>query len=66
LEGGLLYFNEDKKALIASKEIFGRKIANNLQNYYIRYNNLLTQNLENKKCPNKFLDAHDHSWMFTI
>jgi len=54
------YFNEKKEKISDSKEIFGKKIANNLQNSYLKgINYLLTKNLENHMCPNKFLEEYD-------
>ena len=54
------YFNENKQQIIDSRESFGRKLANNLQNSYLKgVNYLITQNLESKRCPNKFLEDHD-------
>ena len=54
------YFNEKKEKVIDSKEMFGKKIANNLQNSYLKgVNHLLNQNLENRRCPNKFLEDYD-------
>jgi len=54
------YFNEKKEKISDSKEMFGKKIANNLQNSYLKgINYLLTQNLENHRCPNKFLEEYD-------
>ena len=54
------YYNEKKEKIIDNKEVFGRKIANNLQNSYLKgVNYLITQNLENHKCPNKFLEEYD-------
>lgn len=54
------YYNEKKVKMHDSKEIFGRKIANNLQNTYLKgVNHLITTNLENRRCPNKFLEEYD-------
>ena len=54
------YFNEKKEKVIDSKEIFAKKLANNLQNSYLKgVNHLLNQNLENRRCPNKFLEDYD-------
>ncbi len=54
------YFNENKERTIDSKELFGRKLANNVQKSYLKgVNYLITQNLENNMCPNKFLEDYD-------
>ena len=54
------YFNEKKEKIIDSKELFARKIANNLQNSYLKgVNHLIKENLENHRCPNKFLEDYD-------
>src|SRR5260221_64032 len=58
------YFNEKKEKMRENKELFGRKLANNLQNSYLKgINYLITQNLDNRQCPNKFLEDYDiQSW----
>ena len=54
------YYNENKELVRDTKELFGRKLANNLQNSYLKgVNHLITDNLENKRCPNKFLEDYD-------
>ena len=54
------YFNEKKEKISDSKEMFGRRIANNLQNSYLKgVNHLINKNLESRGCPNKFLDDYD-------
>ena len=54
------YYNEKKELVKETKELFGRKLANNLQNSYLKgVNFLLTRNLENRGCPNKFLEEYD-------
>jgi len=54
------YFNEEKKIVVDSKELFGKKIANNIQNSYLKgINYLINQNLNNNLCPNKFLEEYD-------
>ncbi len=46
--------------VIDNKELFGRKLANNLQNSYLKgVNYLITCNLNNRMCPNKFLEEYD-------
>lgn len=54
------YFNEKKEKVINNKKLFGRKLANNLQNSYLKgVNYLIMKNLENHRCPNKFLEDYD-------
>jgi len=54
------YYNEKKEIIRDNKEVFGRKLASNLQNSYLKgVNCLITHNLENRKCPNKFLEDYD-------
>ena len=56
----ITYYNEKKEKTIDSKESFGRKLANNLQNSYLKgVNYLITQTLTNRHCPNKFLEEYD-------
>ena len=56
----ITYYNENKEKIVDSKELFGKKIANNLQNSYLKgVNHLINQNLENRRCPNKFLEEYD-------
>ena len=56
----IAYFNEKKEKIIDSKELFGRKLANNLQNSYLKgVNYLITKNLDNHLCPQKFLEDYD-------
>ena len=56
----IAYYNENKEIVRDTKELFGRKLANNLQNSYLKgVNHLITDNLENKRCPNKFLEDYD-------
>ena len=59
------YYNDKLERIIDFKgQRLGRILANNLQNSYLKgVNYLITQNLENHKCPNKFLDDYDvQSW----
>ena len=61
----LEYFNEKKERIIDYKgERLCRILANNLQNSYLKgVNYVINRNLENKLCPNKFLDDYDiQSW----
>ena len=54
------YYDEKKNKVIDNKESFGRKLANNLQNSYLKgVNHLLNNNLNNRLCPNKFLEEYD-------
>ena len=54
------YFNEKTEKVIENKELFGRKLANNLQNSYLKgVNYLINKNLDNHLCPNKFLEEYD-------
>ena len=54
------YFNEKKEKIVDTKDLFGRKLANNLQNSYLKgVNHLINKNLENHRCPNKFLEEYD-------
>jgi hypothetical protein len=57
----LIYYRDKENQLVTeSKEVFGRKLANNLQNSYLKsVNYLITRNLENKTDPNKFLAEYD-------
>jgi len=54
------YLNEKNEKIQDSKELLGRKLANNLQNSYLKgVNYLITKNLEMHGCPNKFLEEYD-------
>jgi len=54
------YYDENRVKMNDSKEIFGRKLANNLQNTYLKgVNYLILSNLENRQCPNKLLEDYD-------
>ena len=54
------YRNENNEIVRDTKELFGRKLANNLQKSYLKgVNFLLTRNLESRGCPNKFLEEYD-------
>ena len=56
----ITYYNENKEKVIDSKELFGKKLANNLQNSYLKgVNHLINENLKNNRCPNKFLEDYD-------
>ena len=54
------YFNEKNERVVDTKELFCKKIANNLQNSYLKgVNYLINRNLDNNLCPNKFLEEYD-------
>ena len=54
------YFDQNKKVVVDDKAQFGRKLANNLQNSYLKgVNYLINKNLEDHRCPNKFLEDYD-------
>ena len=55
------YFNEKKQRVVDNRGVqLGRKLANNLQNSYLKgVNYLISQNLDNRLCPNKFLAEYD-------
>lgn len=54
------YYNENHEKVIDNKESFGKKIANNLQNSYLKgVNYLINKNLGNNMCPNRFLEEYD-------
>ena len=56
----IAYFNEKKEKVIDNIEVFGRKLANNLQKSYLKgVNYLIRKNLDNRLCPNKFLEEYD-------
>lgn len=54
------YLNENQDIVRDTKELFGKKIANNLQNSYLKgVNYLLNNALNSRLCPNKFLEEYD-------
>ena len=54
------YFDENGNTVIDNKTQLGRKLANNLQNSYLKgVNYLINKNLDNRGCPNKFLEDYD-------
>jgi hypothetical protein len=54
------YYDENQTKILDSTKVFSRKLANNLQNSYLKgVNYLITVNLENRGCPNKFLGDYD-------
>ena len=61
----IAYLDENKQKIIDIKGIqLGKKLANNLQNSYLKgVNYLIKRNLDQQQCPNKFLDDYDvQSW----
>jgi hypothetical protein len=56
----IFYCNDQNKMITENKEAFGYKLANNLQNTYLKgINHLITKNLDHKCDPNKFLQNYD-------
>ncbi len=54
------YFNELKEKVIDNRESFGKKLANNLQNSYLKgVNHLINETLDSNGCPNKLLEEYD-------
>jgi hypothetical protein len=54
------FYNGKKELTVEKKIQFIRKIANNLQNCYLRIINHVTiENLNNQRCPNKLLGEYD-------
>lgn len=54
------YFDENKVKTCDSKQQFGQKLTNNLQNSYLKgINHVINENLDNHRCPNKFLEEYD-------
>ena len=55
------YFNENKEKIIDKRGIqLGKRLANNLQNSYLKgVNYLILKNLDNHSCPNIFLEQYD-------
>ena len=54
------YYNEKKEKVRDTKELFGKKLANNLQNSYLKgVNYLINRNLETRSCPLRFLEEYD-------
>ena len=63
--GKIEFVDENQRLIIDPKgQKLIKRLANNLQNTYLKgVNYLLTQNLENNGCPNKFLEEYDiQSW----
>lgn len=54
------YYNEKSELVHDNKLSFGKKLANSLQNSYLKgINYLINKNLDNHMCPNKFLEDYD-------
>ena len=55
------YFDENMERIVDKKGIqLGKKLANNLQNSYLKgVNYLINKNLDDHRCPNKFLEDYD-------
>jgi hypothetical protein len=54
------YHNDQHEKITESKEVFGRKLANNLQNSYLKgINYLINDTLDSKRNPNHLLEDHD-------
>lgn len=54
------YHNEQQQLVTENKDVFVRKIANNLQNSYLEgVNFIIHRNLDRKFDPNKLLDEYD-------
>ena len=56
----ITYHNESKERVTPSRDLFGRKLANNLQNSYLKgVNHLINTNLNSRHDPNQFLADYD-------
>ena len=57
----LTYFDEKQNKIVDIRGTqLGKKLANNLQNSYLKgVNYLINQNLMNRACPNRFLEDYD-------
>ena len=56
----VIYYNERKEQVSDNRIAFGRKLANNLQNSYLKgINYLINKNLDSHTCPNKLLEDYD-------
>jgi hypothetical protein len=59
-KSNVTYYNEQKEQIVEAKDTFGRKLANNLQNSYLKsINFLINRNLNARASPNKFLEDYD-------
>jgi len=63
-KSNVIYYNEKKERIMENKDQFGRKLANNLQNSYLKgVNYLINKTLDKNTNPNKLLDEYDiASW----
>jgi len=56
----ITYYNEKLEQVRENRASFGKKLANNLQNSYLKgINYLINRNLTNRESPNKFLEEYD-------
>jgi len=56
----IIYHNEKNEMISEPKEIFSRKISNNIQNSYLKgINYVINRSLDQKNDPNKLLDQYD-------
>ena len=54
------YHNEHQQLTTETKDLFARKLANNLQNSYLKsINHLINNNLNNRRDPNQLLTDYD-------
>jgi hypothetical protein len=60
MKSKISYYNEHRQKVVENKDNFGKKIANNLQNSYLKgINYLINKNLNGHMCPNRFLEDYD-------
>jgi len=59
--GKIAYIDENNRKIVDPKGIqLGKRLANNLQNTYLKgINYLINKNLQDHCCPNKFLEEYD-------
>jgi uncharacterized C2H2 Zn-finger protein len=56
----IIYYNEKQEQVTETKTSMGKKLANNLQNSYLKgINCLINKNLDMKRDPNKLLEVYD-------
>jgi len=54
------YYNEHREKVVDNKDNFGKKIAHNLQNSYLKgINYLINRNLNSHMSPNRLLEEYD-------
>lgn len=54
------YYNENHEKIVDNKDNFGKKLANNLQNSYLKgINYIIQKNLEENVSPNHLLEEYD-------